>query len=108
MFLNHEYQSIIPNYNKTKTHTHINRIVGVNSLKRNHSVLFISVRHVFNVYIIELRSFCCFLIISFYFIFPHRLTVVSQYYDTDVNKAYVIRGNSGILKCEVCMQWYAF
>lgn len=27
--------------------------------------------------------------------------VVSQYYDTDVNKAYVIRGNAGILKCEI-------
>lgn len=27
-------------------------------------------------------------------------TVVNQYYDTDVNKAYVIRGNAAILKCE--------
>lgn len=27
--------------------------------------------------------------------------VVSQYYDTDVNKEYVIRGNSAILKCQI-------
>ncbi|XP_031640141.1 Down syndrome cell adhesion molecule-like protein Dscam2 isoform X29 [Contarinia nasturtii] len=27
--------------------------------------------------------------------------VVSQFYDTDVNKAYVIRGNAAILKCEI-------
>ncbi|XP_037024236.1 Down syndrome cell adhesion molecule-like protein Dscam2 isoform X37 [Bradysia coprophila] len=27
--------------------------------------------------------------------------VVAQHYDTDVNKAYVIRGNAGILKCEI-------
>lgn len=30
-----------------------------------------------------------------------NLIVVSQHYDTDVNKAYVIRGNAGILKCEI-------
>lgn len=29
------------------------------------------------------------------------LSVVAQYYDTDVNKAYVIRGNSAVLKCEI-------
>lgn len=28
------------------------------------------------------------------------LLVVTQLYDTDVNKAYVIRGNSVIMKCE--------
>lgn len=28
-------------------------------------------------------------------------SVVSQYYDTDVNKEYVIRGNSAILKCQI-------
>jgi len=27
--------------------------------------------------------------------------VVTQYYDTDVNKAYVIRGNAAVLKCEI-------
>lgn len=27
--------------------------------------------------------------------------MVSQHYDTDVNKAYVIRGNAAILKCEI-------
>jgi hypothetical protein len=27
--------------------------------------------------------------------------VVQQEYDTDVNKEYVIRGNSGVLKCQV-------
>ncbi|XP_055694224.1 cell adhesion molecule Dscam2 isoform X11 [Lutzomyia longipalpis] len=27
--------------------------------------------------------------------------VVSQYYDTDVNKEYVIRGNSAVMKCQV-------
>lgn len=27
--------------------------------------------------------------------------VVAQYYDTDVNKAYVIRGNAAVLKCEI-------
>lgn len=27
--------------------------------------------------------------------------VVAQYYDTDVNKEYVIRGNSAILKCQI-------
>lgn len=26
---------------------------------------------------------------------------MSQFYDTDVNKAYVIRGNAAILKCEI-------
>lgn len=26
---------------------------------------------------------------------------MSQHYDTDVNKAYVIRGNAAILKCEI-------
>lgn len=26
--------------------------------------------------------------------------VVSQYYDVDVNKEYIIRGNAGILKCQ--------
>jgi hypothetical protein len=29
-----------------------------------------------------------------------RLIVVIQHYDTDVNKEYVIRGNSGILRCQ--------
>lgn len=29
------------------------------------------------------------------------MLVVSQFYDTDVNKAYVIRGNAAILKCEI-------
>ena len=28
-------------------------------------------------------------------------TVVAQFYDTDVNKEYVIRGNAAILKCQV-------
>lgn len=28
------------------------------------------------------------------------LPVVSQYYDVDVNKEYIIRGNAGILKCQ--------
>lgn len=27
--------------------------------------------------------------------------MVSQLYDTDVNKAYIIRGNAAVLKCEV-------
>lgn len=27
--------------------------------------------------------------------------MVQQEYDTDVNKEYVIRGNSGVLKCQV-------
>lgn len=27
--------------------------------------------------------------------------MVAQYYDTDVNKAYVIRGNAAVLKCEI-------
>lgn len=27
--------------------------------------------------------------------------MVQQYYDTDVNKEYVIRGNAGVLKCQV-------
>lgn len=27
--------------------------------------------------------------------------VVSQYYDVDVNKEYVIRGNAAILKCQI-------
>lgn len=31
----------------------------------------------------------------------YHLTVISQFYDTDVNKAYVIRGNAAILKCEI-------
>lgn len=30
-----------------------------------------------------------------------NIPVVSQFYDTDVNKAYVIRGNAAILKCEI-------
>lgn len=50
----------------------------------------------------------------FLYVNPHFLTyfillshiasiaaVVSQYYDTDVNKAYVIRGNAAVLKCEI-------
>lgn len=28
-------------------------------------------------------------------------SVVAQYYDTDVNKEYAIRGNAAILKCQV-------
>uniref|UniRef100_B4MR79 GK22019 n=1 Tax=Drosophila willistoni TaxID=7260 RepID=B4MR79_DROWI len=35
---------------------------------------------------------------SFY---PDAEYVVAQYYDTDVNKAYVIRGNAAVLKCEI-------
>lgn len=40
------------------------------------------------------------------FILTYRLLcgftlVVAQYYDTDVNKAYVIRGNAAVLKCEI-------
>lgn len=27
--------------------------------------------------------------------------MVQQYYDTDVNKEYAIRGNSAVLKCQV-------
>lgn len=30
-----------------------------------------------------------------------NVLVVGQFYDTDVNKAYVIRGNAAILKCEI-------
>lgn len=30
-----------------------------------------------------------------------EIAVVAQYYDTDVNKEYAIRGNSAILKCVV-------
>uniref|UniRef100_A0A1B0B202 Ig-like domain-containing protein n=1 Tax=Glossina palpalis gambiensis TaxID=67801 RepID=A0A1B0B202_9MUSC len=33
--------------------------------------------------------------------FPGTEYVVAQYYDTDVNKAYVIRANAAILKCEI-------
>lgn len=29
------------------------------------------------------------------------IIVVQQYYDTDVNKEYAIRGNSAVLKCQV-------
>lgn len=36
-----------------------------------------------------------------YFHQPNFKLVVSQFYDTDVNKAYVIRGNAAILKCEI-------
>lgn len=35
-----------------------------------------------------------------YFIFI-LMTVVQQFYDVDVNKEYVIRGNSVILKCQI-------
>lgn len=31
----------------------------------------------------------------------YEIIVVAQYYDTDVNKEYAIRGNSAILKCVV-------
>lgn len=31
----------------------------------------------------------------------YQIIVVAQYYDTDVNKEYAIRGNSAILKCVV-------
>ncbi|XP_034142443.1 Down syndrome cell adhesion molecule-like protein Dscam2 isoform X46 [Drosophila guanche] len=31
----------------------------------------------------------------------HVRAVVAQHYDTDVNKAYVIRGNAAVLKCEI-------
>ncbi|KAF4517352.1 hypothetical protein B566_EDAN011739 [Ephemera danica] len=31
----------------------------------------------------------------------HVRAVVQQFYDTDVNKEYVIRGNAGVLKCQV-------
>lgn len=33
--------------------------------------------------------------------FVYEIIVVAQYYDTDVNKEYAIRGNSAILKCVV-------
>lgn len=33
--------------------------------------------------------------------FVCKIIVVAQYYDTDVNKEYAIRGNSAILKCVV-------
>ncbi|KAM8712136.1 hypothetical protein ACLKA7_012631 [Drosophila subpalustris] len=33
--------------------------------------------------------------------YPDTEYVVTQYYDTDVNKAYVIRGNAAVLKCEI-------
>lgn len=36
----------------------------------------------------------------FYLVY-YKISVVSQFYDTDVNKAYVIRGNAAILKCEI-------
>lgn len=29
------------------------------------------------------------------------VSVVAQHYDTDVNKEYIIRGNSAILKCQI-------
>ena len=49
------------------------------------------------------RSFYCFLLSNLFkktqFLFPSL--VVAQYYDTDVNKAYVIRGNAAVLKCEI-------
>lgn len=32
---------------------------------------------------------------------PVISTVVTQYYDTDVNKEYVIRGNPAVLKCQI-------
>lgn len=32
---------------------------------------------------------------------PRPSTVVTQYYDTDVNKEYVIRGNPAVLKCQI-------
>lgn len=35
--------------------------------------------------------------ITFFYFYS---SVVSQYYDTDVNKAYIIRGNAAVLKCE--------
>lgn len=37
----------------------------------------------------------------FFLFFCYLHLVVSQFYDTDVNKAYVIQGNAMILKCEI-------
>lgn len=34
-------------------------------------------------------------------LYIYKIIVVAQYYDTDVNKEYAIRGNSAILKCVV-------
>lgn len=49
--------------------------------------------------------FICFVLMFFLpsvrLCLPYHFPVVSQFYDTDVNKAYVIRGNAAILKCEI-------
>lgn len=36
-----------------------------------------------------------------YILYNRRHIVVAQLYDTDVNKAYIIRGNAAVLKCEI-------
>jgi len=38
---------------------------------------------------------------SAFYLSVYGIIVVAQYYDTDVNKEYAIRGNSAILKCVV-------
>lgn len=49
----------------------------------------------------ERRSLAIFDRGSFIFFKNDEIAVVAQYYDTDVNKEYAIRGNSAILKCVV-------
>lgn len=43
------------------------------------------------------------MLIVFFFLFSFyvKSAVVAQFYDTDVNKEYAIRGNSAILKCQI-------
>lgn len=36
-----------------------------------------------------------------HFTYSMHFTVVAQFYDTDVNKEYAIRGNAAILKCQI-------
>lgn len=43
----------------------------------------------------------CSILYKYIYIVFNRPSVVAQYYDTDVNKAYVIRGNAAVLKCEI-------
>lgn len=39
--------------------------------------------------------------VFFLFVQVQDFTVVQQFYDTDVNKEYAIRGNAVVLKCQV-------
>lgn len=47
-----------------------------------------------------MQSFCLRFSLNRFKIDVWCLLVVTQFYDTDVNKAYVIRGNSVVMKCE--------